>query len=76
VKAISGMAWIADGYEYRIVESKKVKLLPFALKGKNGNDTAWLGVYFHESLEAAIARYGEVYHVAPINEDGSIEVDV
>jgi hypothetical protein len=62
--------------EYRIVEPKKVKLLPFAFKLKGNDGLWWIGVYFYESLEAAILAQGEYYHVAQILPDGSIEVDV
>ncbi len=66
-------AW-SSLYEYRIVEPKKVKLLPFAIKYKD-IPKKWYGVHYHESLEDAIACHYDC-HVAPISPDGSIEVDV
>jgi hypothetical protein len=67
--------WPKEG-KYRIVKPKKVKLLPFAIKGKNSIDVFWTGTYFYETLEDAVAHFEERYIVAPIKEDGSIEVEV
>jgi hypothetical protein len=69
-----GHNWTGDNVaEHRIVEPKKVKLLPFAIKNKDNQK--WHGDHYHESLQDAIACHYDC-HVAPINPDGSIEVDV
>jgi hypothetical protein len=72
----SGHSWNNRIFKYRIVEHKKVKLLPFAVKSKKRDDAIWDGAYYYASLQDAVEENGKDFHIAPILPDGSIEVDV
>jgi len=62
-----------DFFNYRIVEPKTMKLYPFAYKTSLG---VWYPCGFFASLEDARASFcNDTHEVAPINPDGSVEVE-
>jgi hypothetical protein len=63
-------AWSAD-YEYRIVEPKTVKLYPFAKF-----ITFWQHAGYFATIEDAKKQHHAHIKIAPINPDGSVEVEV